>query len=685
MVPIAVFALLALGSGNNEMQVRSILRIPAQPQQTINAVTADSSGNVIATGENSLGTFISKLDASGNPVFMLNEFGAFGTGVAADTNGDVYWIGASGAPLFPFPFTNSVLGPAPATSSPGFVVKFHADGAIAWATEIGPMSPSSVAIGSDGSVVVAGSAGSASPSVTPGAYTVSVAEPATPLEVVKLSSAGALVFAATYGGGAAAVSPATLPCHNVFLYVAVCPHTSVAGVLIDPQNHIWIAGSTNVSDLPTTPGALNTTCICDAGPYDGYLAELSADGSRLLHGAYVHATSQGGAIYAAAMDAGGNIWLGGSAPSNMVSNGVPLTTAGFIIKYDPSANRIAKEVQTAVGVIPAYIGSIAVAGDGTIAVAGIPFSNSDFQRATMQGYVQTFNGDSPGGDPPLETGLIPLAGNAVGTGLAVGPSGALVVGGPASVVTELGPPGTSSPSIASVTGSATPGTATGQISEGQIITIFGRDLGPWIPVTAGVSGKPLAFPTSLAGVQVLAGTVPAPLFYVSANQINAIVPFGIAAGSTVSLRVNNNGAVSTSARLEVVTAVPGVFTTQDVSQMYPVAAALNQDGTINSATNPAAPGSIVTTFATGLGAMTTQPADGVLLAETGLPSLMSPVLLGSGAQFLDILYAGPAPDEVAGLMQVNFRLPAKSAETSPIVMFSDNWLSQYFMVWVAGN
>lgn len=60
------------------------------------------------------------------------------------------------------------------------------------------------------------------------------------------------------------------------------------------------------------------------------------------------------------------------------------------------------------------------------------------------------------------------------------------------------------------------------------------------------------------------------------------------------------------------------------------------------------------------------------------------MLLGNGAQFLDILYAGPAPDEVAGVMQVNFRLPA-TPSSSPLIMFAGNWLSEYFTVWVNGT
>jgi uncharacterized protein (TIGR03437 family) len=171
---------------------------------------------------------------------------------------------------------------------------------------------------------------------------------------------------------------------------------------------------------------------------------------------------------------------------------------------------------------------------------------------------------------------------------------------------------------------------------------------------------------------------------VSSEQINAIIPFGVAQ-NPATLIVTSNGSPSNSARLGVVHATPGVFTSGGIWQNYPVAAALNQDGSINSASNPAAAGSIVSIFATGLGALTTQPADGSLIVGPVLPSLTTRVLIGSGAQFLDIPYAGPAPDEVAGVMQVNFRLPSTLTGAPPIIMFVGNWLSEYFTVWVAGT
>jgi uncharacterized protein (TIGR03437 family) len=241
-----------------------------------------------------------------------------------------------------------------------------------------------------------------------------------------------------------------------------------------------------------------------------------------------------------------------------------------------------------------------------------------------------------------------------------------------------------SPNVRVVTNGAAPNAAIGQLSAGEIVSIFGTSLGPEIPVK-GLSPLLTGFATQVAGVQVLVGGVAAPLLYVSRNQINAVVPFGSSGSERVKLVVVNNGAPSNPARLGIAPATPGVFTTQNEYQGYPVAAALNQDGTVNSETNPATPGSIVSIFATGLGTLSPQPQDGILVTASPLPTLNQQVLLGSGDQFLDILYAGPAPSEVAGAMQVNFRLPATITGAFPIIMFVQNWLSEYFTVWVSGT
>jgi len=91
-----------------------------------------------------------------------------------------------------------------------------------------------------------------------------------------------------------------------------------------------------------------------------------------------------------------------------------------------------------------------------------------------------------------------------------------------------------------------------------------------------------------------------------------------------------------------------------------LAAALNQDGSINSPQNPAAAGEVVTIFASGGG---TYPwPDGLVVGGSEVRDAPLPVsvlagTVGGGVSSLEIPYAGDAPGDVAGVMQVNFRLP----------------------------
>jgi len=107
-----------------------------------------------------------------------------------------------------------------------------------------------------------------------------------------------------------------------------------------------------------------------------------------------------------------------------------------------------------------------------------------------------------------------------------------------------------------------------------------------------------------------------------------------------------------------VQATPAVFMADRLH-----AAALNQDGTYNSAANPAAPGSIVTVYATGLGSITPSQPDGSVI---GFPLPTNTLTFGVEAAYadfgpgvdipLEVQYGGPAPTLVAGVTQINFRV-----------------------------
>jgi uncharacterized protein (TIGR03437 family) len=101
----------------------------------------------------------------------------------------------------------------------------------------------------------------------------------------------------------------------------------------------------------------------------------------------------------------------------------------------------------------------------------------------------------------------------------------------------------------------------------------------------------------------------------------------------------------------------GIFTVDGVH-----AAALNQDGTVNSAANPAQAGSIVSIF--GTGAAWPGPGGGMTFAQSNGFQVTDQ----AGAR-LSLLYAGPAPGLSDGVFQINVQLAAKTYV--PLVLRSD--------------
>jgi len=119
-------------------------------------------------------------------------------------------------------------------------------------------------------------------------------------------------------------------------------------------------------------------------------------------------------------------------------------------------------------------------------------------------------------------------------------------------------------------------------------------------------------------------------------------------------------------RLDVVPSSPGVFTTNAAG--FGQAAAFNQDLSPNSPGNPAARGTIITFFATGEGETTPPGVDGRIMprgdSPLTLPMPALPVIVGVANRGAEVLYAGAVPGQVAGLLQINARIP-DDAPTGP--------------------
>jgi uncharacterized protein (TIGR03437 family) len=96
---------------------------------------------------------------------------------------------------------------------------------------------------------------------------------------------------------------------------------------------------------------------------------------------------------------------------------------------------------------------------------------------------------------------------------------------------------------------------------------------------------------------------------------------------------------------------------------------LNEDSTVNSAANPTRRGRIVVLFATGEGATTPTGDDG-LIANEIFPKPILPVRVRIGGQDAEVLYAGAAPTLVAGVLQVNVRVPSSAPDGNvPVQLF----------------
>ncbi len=212
----------------------------------------------------------------------------------------------------------------------------------------------------------------------------------------------------------------------------------------------------------------------------------------------------------------------------------------------------------------------------------------------------------------------------------------------------------------------------GPVAPGEIISIMGALLGPQPGESAAITNG--ALPTAASGVRVLFDGIAAPLLYVSASQINAIVPYELAGRATAQIQVESGGFRSAPFLASLREAAPGIFTISGSGSGQ--GAIVNQDGTLNSAENPAARGAIVSIYATGEGAIQPAPATGRIAAGPPATPVL-PVSVAIEGLAAPVLYAGPAP-MAAGLLQVNVRIPdgATPSDQAPVQLMVGTFAAQ---------
>ncbi len=172
----------------------------------------------------------------------------------------------------------------------------------------------------------------------------------------------------------------------------------------------------------------------------------------------------------------------------------------------------------------------------------------------------------------------------------------------------------------------------GPVSPGEFVTIFGL---------------------ALAGATVSFDGYPAPVIYADTQQINAIVPYEIAGRRLTNAVVYRSGVASIPLALPVADTAPAIF-----------AGILNADNSYNSATNPAAKGSVIQIFATGEGLYPGAATGSVVPSQPPFPVLTNPVRVTIGGTPAELLYFSEAPGLLSGVLQVNAVVP-ESVSSGP--------------------
>jgi uncharacterized protein (TIGR03437 family) len=185
--------------------------------------------------------------------------------------------------------------------------------------------------------------------------------------------------------------------------------------------------------------------------------------------------------------------------------------------------------------------------------------------------------------------------------------------------------------------------------------------------------------TQLGNVEVLVNGTPAPLYIVYPEQINFIVPNEAPTSGYADLEVIDvsTGQVLGAAQVPMNSVAPGAFAYpggQSGSKVF--AAAINADGTINAASNPAVPGNYVSLYLTGEGQVPGGPPDGVpatgaISAQYPVTVLINGIDVNSSAyqeqNIQHILYSGI--NQYPGMWQINLQIPKTVVPTNGAVWF----------------
>ena len=612
--------------------------------QSAKRLAVDSLGNAwVIANSNGQGQ-VTRLDPDGNIVFSIGIPLVLAQAVAVDSSGAVYVVGTSGRDAI-------------------VVAKMSPAGSLVYQRTLGMGAPSAIAVDAQGDAYVTGFANSTGLAATPGAFqTVSKGEQ--DAFVLKLDASGSQVLYTTFIGGSG--PPPSTPCMSF-----LCPYDDDAGtaIAVDAAGNAYVAGITNSLDFPVTVNAFQAACPCSA-----WVARFNPTGTALIYSTFVPA-EQADAL---AIDTAGNAYVAGA-----VGNTIFPTTPGALFTHfqgQSESNAFVSKLR-ADGSALVYstflgpggtVGGVAIDAQENLTIAGTAtagFPSTAGTLANGSAFLARLNANGgallyatllPTGAGGLDVG-IDANGNPVTLGQStetgVDTNGSIVNVREAALVTRF-TAAAAQPVLLGAVNSASD-TVASQLIPGEFVSLFGGSLGPSAPVGGSFDASGTLL-DSLGGTTVYFNGVAAPLLYVQAQQINAIVPFEVAQAASVTVTVVNGSTQSNALVFPVGSAEPRTFTSNGFA-----AVAQNEDGTLNSDENPAKPGAWITVYATGGGLMSPAEVDGKVGIVGSLPELPVSCMIvqasvpPSPVHACTVLYAGSADWLISGGLQINLRLPGE--------------------------
>jgi uncharacterized protein (TIGR03437 family) len=189
------------------------------------------------------------------------------------------------------------------------------------------------------------------------------------------------------------------------------------------------------------------------------------------------------------------------------------------------------------------------------------------------------------------------------------------------------------------------------------VSIFGSFLGPQTAASFGVGPKGHV-ESVLAGTTVTVAGIPAIPLFVQNGQINVILPYELGTAGQATVQVQYSNQTSAAFTIPLLAADVQIFTA-NASGSGP-GSILNQDYSVNTATHPAAPGSIVSVYGTGGGALSPVVTDGDIAGDA-LSWVSLPYSATVNGETATVLYAGSAPTLLYGVYQFNVQIPSDIA------------------------